>query len=66
MALATNTSPGEIQLAGDLGGNEVSRNRMVITIGFDTITHNSDAVSIIFYACVAKADIVNGTFESEP
>lgn len=52
--------------AGDLGGIEVSRNRLVITIGLDTITHNPDAVSIIFAAGEAKADIVKGSLESEP
>nr|WP_320120713.1 glucosamine-6-phosphate isomerase [uncultured Marinifilum sp.] len=52
--------------AGDLGGIEVSRNRLVITIGLDTITHNKDAVSIIFAAGEAKADIVKGSLESKP
>ena len=52
--------------AGDLGGIEVSRNRLVITIGLDTITHNPDAVSIIFAAGEAKADIVKGSLESAP
>ena len=52
--------------AGDLGGIEVSRTRLVITIGLDTITHNPDAVSIIFAAGEAKADIVKGSLESEP
>ena len=52
--------------AGDLGGIEVSKNRLVITIGLDTITHNPDAVSIIFAAGEAKADIVKGSLESEP
>ncbi|RZT96809.1 glucosamine-6-phosphate deaminase [Ancylomarina subtilis] len=52
--------------AGDLGGIEVSRNRLVITIGLDTITHNPDAVSIIFAAGEAKADIVRDSLETEP
>ncbi|WP_321515341.1 glucosamine-6-phosphate isomerase [Marinifilum fragile] len=52
--------------AGDLGGIEVSRNRLVITIGLDTITHDKDAVSIIFAAGEAKADIVKGSLETEP
>ncbi|WP_282014980.1 glucosamine-6-phosphate isomerase [Marinifilum flexuosum] len=52
--------------AGDLGGIEVSRNRLVITIGLDTITHDKDAVSIIFAAGEAKADIVKGSLESKP
>ena len=52
--------------AGDLGGIEVSRNRLVITIGLETITYNPDAVSIIFAAGEAKADIVKGSLETEP
>jgi glucosamine-6-phosphate deaminase len=52
--------------AGDLGGIEISRNRLVITIGLDTITHDPDAVSIIFAAGEAKADIVKGSLESAP
>lgn len=52
--------------AGDLGGIEVSRNRLVITIGLDTITHDKNAVSIIFAAGEAKADIVKGSLESAP
>ncbi|MEI7595656.1 MAG: glucosamine-6-phosphate isomerase [Bacteroidota bacterium] len=51
--------------AGDLGGIEVSRNRLVITIGLETITYNPNAVSIIFAAGEAKADIVKASLESE-
>lgn len=51
--------------AGDLGGIEISRNRKVITIGLDTITYNPDAISIIFAAGEAKADIIRQTLESE-
>ena len=52
--------------AGDLGGIEVSRNRLVITIGLQTITYNPDAVAIIFAAGEAKAKIVSESLESEP
>ena len=41
--------------AGDLGGIEVSRSRLVITIGLGTITYNPDCASIIFAAGEAKA-----------
>lgn len=51
--------------AGDLGGIEVSRSRLVITIGQGTITYNPDAVAIIFAAGEAKADIVKASLESE-
>ncbi len=52
--------------AGDLGGIEVSRNRLVITIGLDTITFNTEGVSIIFAAGEAKAPIIKNALESEP
>ncbi|KPL25408.1 MAG: glucosamine-6-phosphate isomerase [Bacteroides sp. SM1_62] len=52
--------------AADLGGIEVSRNRLVITIGLETITYNPDAVAIIFAAGEAKAGIVKASLESEP
>ena len=50
--------------AGDLGGIEVSRNRLVITIGLGTITHNPEGVSIIFAAGEAKAEIIKNALES--
>ena len=52
--------------AADLGGIEVSRNRLVITIGLETITYNPEAVAIIFAAGEAKAGIVKASLESEP
>lgn len=51
--------------AGDLGGIEISRTRLVITIGLGTITYNPDAVAIIFAAGEAKADIVKAALENE-
>jgi glucosamine-6-phosphate deaminase len=51
--------------AGDLGGIEVSRSRLVITIGLETITYNPEAVAIIFAAGEAKADIVKASLESD-
>lgn len=51
--------------AGDLGGIEISRNRLVITIGLGTITYNPDAVAIIFAAGEAKAEIVKASLENE-
>ena len=44
--------------ASDLGGIEISRNRLVITIGLETITYNPDAVALIFAAGEAKASMV--------
>ena len=52
--------------AGDLGGIEISRNRLVITIGLDTISHNPDAVALIFAAGEAKAPMVREALENEP
>lgn len=52
--------------AGDLGGIEVSRTRLVITIGLGTITCNPDAVSIIFAAGDAKALVVRNALENGP
>ncbi|WP_134200604.1 PIG-L family deacetylase [uncultured Algoriphagus sp.] len=51
--------------AGDLGGIEVSANRLVITIGLDTIVHNPDAVAIIIAAGEAKAGIVKDSLETK-
>lgn len=51
--------------AGDLGGIEVSANRLVITIGLDTIVYNKDAVGIIIAAGEAKAGIVKDSLETE-
>jgi len=52
--------------AGDLGGIEVSRNRLVITIGLKTITYNPDVTAIVFAAGEAKADVIKDALENEP
>ncbi len=44
--------------ANDLGGIEVSRNRLVITIGLGTITYNKLCTAIIMAAGEAKAQVV--------
>ncbi len=44
--------------ATDLGGIEISRNRLVITIGLSTITYNPTCTAIIIAAGEAKANIV--------
>ena len=51
--------------ATDLGGIEVARNRLVITIGLSTITYNKDAVAIIMAAGESKAKIVKKSIEAE-
>jgi glucosamine-6-phosphate deaminase len=52
--------------AGDLGGIEVSKSRLVLTIGLGTITSNPDGVTIIFAAGEAKAPVVRNALENEP
>ncbi len=52
--------------ATDLGGIEVARNRLVITIGLNTITYNKDATAIIIAAGEAKANIVRDSIENSP
>ncbi|MBG0859204.1 MAG: glucosamine-6-phosphate isomerase [Bacteroidales bacterium] len=52
--------------AGDLGGIEVSRNRLVITIGLGTITCNPECVSVIFAAGEAKAGVIKNALENDP
>ena len=48
----------------DLGGIEIARKRLVITIGLDTITYNKDATAIIIASGEAKANIVRDSIES--
>jgi glucosamine-6-phosphate deaminase len=50
--------PTQAAAAGDLGGIEVSKKRLVITIGLATITYNPQCVAIIIAAGEAKARIV--------
>ncbi len=51
--------------ASDLGGIEISRNRLVITIGLQTITYNPNATAIIIAAGEAKAKVVKSAIQSE-
>jgi glucosamine-6-phosphate deaminase len=51
--------------ASDLGGIEVSGNRLVITIGLATITYDPGCVALIIAAGEAKAEIVRQAIESE-
>ncbi len=51
--------------AADLGGIEVSRKRLVITIGLGTITHNPNCTAIIIAAGEAKAGIVAAAVQSD-
>lgn len=51
--------------ASDLGGIEISRKRLVITIGLETITYNRDCTAIIIAAGEAKANIIRSAIENE-
>ena len=55
----------QAQAAGDLGGIEISKNRLVITIGLETITYNKDSVALIFAAGEAKAQVVKNALEND-
>jgi glucosamine-6-phosphate deaminase len=50
--------------ASDLGGIEISANRLVITIGLETITYNPDTVAIIVAAGEAKAELIKNSLEN--
>lgn len=51
--------------ASSLGGIEVARNRMVITIGLETITRNPDTVAIVMAAGESNAVTIKNALESE-
>ena len=53
-------------LAADLGGIEISRNRLVITVGLGTIGFNPNAKTIIYAAGEAIADTIKTALESKP
>jgi glucosamine-6-phosphate deaminase len=53
-------------LATDLGGIEVSRNRLVITVGLGTICFNSNTKAIVFAAGEAIAGTIKFALESAP
>ncbi len=52
--------------AADLGGIEVSRKRLVITIGLGTIRYNPENKAIIYAAGEAIADTVKDSLEKAP
>ncbi len=52
--------------ATDLGGIEISRSRLVITIGLGTITKRKDCVALIMAAGEAKAKVVADALASPP
>lgn len=50
--------------SSDLGGIEIAKNRLVITIGLDTITYNRDATAIIIAAGEAKSNIIRDSIQN--
>ena len=50
--------------ATDLGGVEIARNRLVITIGLETIAYNKDATALIIAAGEAKANIIRDSIQN--
>jgi len=52
--------------AVDLGGIEVARRRLVITIGLGTITYNPQCCAVIMAAGEAKAEVVARAVRSDP
>lgn len=64
--LTTTNFETQAVAAGDLGGIEISKNRLVITVGLETITYKPDAVAIIIAAGEAKAGIVKQSIEGDP
>jgi len=53
-------------LAADLGGIEVSRKRLVLTIGLGTIGYNQNAKTIIYAAGEAIAETIKTALENDP
>ncbi len=51
--------------ATDLGGIEISRNRLVITIGLATITYNPTSAAIVIAAGDAKARVVAAAIQEK-
>lgn len=51
--------------ASSLGGIEIAKNRMVITIGLDTITRNPDTIAIVLAAGESNAHTIKNALESE-
>ncbi len=52
--------------AGDLGGIENSRKRLVITIGLGTMTYNPECTAVIIAAGETKANVVAEAVQNQP
>jgi glucosamine-6-phosphate deaminase len=60
----TNYEP-QAASASDLGGIEVARKRLALTIGLETITYNPDCVAVIMAAGESKSKIVRDAVMNE-
>lgn len=56
--------PTQADAAPSLGGIDVSKNRLVITIGLETMTRNPDTVAIVYAAGESNAMSVKNALES--
>lgn len=65
VALRQTNFATQADAASSLGGIEVARNRMVITIGLETITRNPDTVAIVCAAGESNAYTIKNALESE-
>ena len=65
VALRQTNFATQADAASTLGGIEVAKNRMVITIGLDTITRNPNTVAIVCAAGESNAKIIKNALESE-
>ena len=63
--LTATNFPTQADAASDLGGFNISKHRLVITLGLETVKYNPEAVAIIFAAGETNAEIVKQTLESE-
>jgi glucosamine-6-phosphate deaminase len=63
--LMTTNYETQAAAAGDLGGIEISSERLVITIGLGTITFNPQCAAIIIAAGEAKARVVADAIQDE-
>ena len=63
--LMTTNYETQAAAAGDLGGIEISSQRLVITVGLGTITFNPQCAAIVIAAGEAKARVVADAIEGE-
>ncbi len=64
--LTTTNYETQAAAASDLGGIEIARERLVITIGLETITYNPNCTAIIIAAGEAKSSIVADAIQNKP